>query len=379
MRTLDVAVVGAGVTGLSSALHLAERGAGRIGVFDRTGISAGASGVQPGGIRQQWGTRLNCLLARRSFAFYRDIAARLEPVADPGFRPCGYAFLAHEEATLERFRAEVSLQNELGIATRLLTPEEAQDAVPGLVGDTLVGATFNDEDGYFDRPQGVVEAFAEAARRRGVVFELAEATAIERVGDGWRVRFAGRADVVAGAVVVAAYVDSVPLVRSLGVELPIRPEDRHLFLSESIRERLLEPLVIAMDRHFAAKHLADGRVLTSDLSAEGDPALGRDRWREHIRACIRELLPQLEFVELPLLVGGVYDMTPDHQPIVDGVPGHDGVFVAAGFSGHGFMFAPVVGEGVARLVLGEGADELIGELGFARFERGRLEPEARVI
>ena len=377
--SVDVAVVGAGVTGLASAFNLAERGAGRIAVFERSGIAAGASGVQPGGVRQQWGTRLNCLLAREALEFYRDLAARLEPLADPSFRSCGYAFVVQAPETLARFREEVALQNELGIATRLLSPEETSEVIPELQVDTVLGTAFNAEDGYFDRPQGAVEAFAAAARRRGVTIEHEEAVSLEQAGDGWRVRFASGRDATAGSVVVAAYVDSVPLVRTLGVELPIRAEDRFLFLSAPIRERLLEPLVIAPDRRFAAKHLADGRVVASDLSAAGDPEAGRERWRANVRASVRELLPRLEFVDLPILAGGVYDMTPDHQPIVGHLPGHDGVVVAAGFSGHGFMLAPVIGEGVARLVLGEDPGELIAQLAFERFTAGELEPETQVI
>jgi sarcosine oxidase subunit beta len=379
MTAVDVAIVGAGVTGLSSAWHLAERGAGRICVLERAGIGSGASGVQPGGVRQQWGTRLNCLLARESLAFYRELRERLEPRVDPCFRPCGYAFLAHTTETVERFRRDVALQNELGISTQLLSPGEAVEVVPGLVADGLVGATFNADDGYFDRPQGVVEAFAEAARRRGVAFEHEEVLALEPAGAAWRLRVASGRDVVAAAVVVAAYVDSVALLRSLAVEVPIQAADRHVFFSEPIRDRLLEPLVIAPDRHFAAKQLADGRVLTSDLSAAGDPERGRERWRRHVRACVRELLPQLEYVELPLLVGGVYDMTPDGQPIVDALTSHDSVVVAAGFSGHGFMLAPVIGDAVSRLVMGEDPGAAIAQLSIERFARPELEMETQVI
>ena len=84
---IDAAVVGAGIVGLSTALHLAERGAGRIIVYERAGIGAGASGVQPGGVRQQWSTRLNCAMARDSLAFYSQLRERLQPRVDPGSAP----------------------------------------------------------------------------------------------------------------------------------------------------------------------------------------------------------------------------------------------------------------------------------------------------
>ena len=120
MRTRrDVVVVGAGVVGLSIAFQLAQRGAS-VTVLDRAGIGAGASGVQPGGVRQQWGTRVNCLLARESMGFYADARELLRMRVDPGFRACGYLFLAHSDSALARLRENVVLQNELDIPSRIV-------------------------------------------------------------------------------------------------------------------------------------------------------------------------------------------------------------------------------------------------------------------
>ena len=81
-------------------------------------------------------------------------------------------------------------------------------------------------------------------------------------------------------------------------------------------------------------------MLTSDLGAAGDPERGRVTWLRTVTAGIHSLLPILEYVSFPILVDGVYDVTPDHQPILDSVSPNDGLWVAAGFSGHGFMLAP---------------------------------------
>src|ERR687888_2781299 len=102
----DVAIVGAGVVGLSIAHHLSERGASVV-VYDRTGIGAGASGVQPGGVRRQWGTRIACRLASEAAAFYAEADERLSPSPPLGFARCGYLFLAHGDAALGRLRANV--------------------------------------------------------------------------------------------------------------------------------------------------------------------------------------------------------------------------------------------------------------------------------
>ena len=130
--------------------------------------------------------------------------------------------------------------------------------------------------------------------------------------------------------------------------------------------------MIAVDRGVAAKQLADGRLLASDLHAEGDPATAQDSWRRRIREQIVPLLPMLEYASLPLVIEGVYDMTPDGQPIVDEVAA--GVWVAAGFSGHGFMIAPSVGRLVADLVSGRDTPPWRDALRADRFssdDRGR--------
>ena len=232
---IDAAVVGAGIVGLSTALHLAERGAGRIIVYERAGIGAGASGVQPGGVRQQWSTRLNCAMARDSLAFYSQLRERLQPQGRPRFRPCGYLFVAHEPATLERLRRDVALQNDAGVPSQLLSGEEAAGLVPDLRVDGVLGASFCGEDGFFDRPQGVVEAFADAAQRLGVLVERLDVTSLEPVGDGFRLSFADGTSAEAGRVVIAAAVATAALARPLGIELPIAAEDRWLFLSDPIQ------------------------------------------------------------------------------------------------------------------------------------------------
>jgi sarcosine oxidase, subunit beta len=362
-RAIDVAVVGAGITGLSIAWHLRARGIGAV-VFERSGVGAGASGVQPGGVRQQWGTRVNCELARESVAFYREAGERLESRVPLRFSACGYLFVAQGDSTLEGLRANVAVQNACGVPSRMVSPAEGAELVPGLDPATLAGGAWCDEDGYFDRPQAVVEAFArEADVRQG------EAVAIE---PGPRVVLADGSRVAAGHVVVAAGADTPSL-----LDVPIQQEERFLFLSAPIAERLLEPLVVAPERRFAAKHLADGRVLASDLSAAGDPGEGLPRWRATVRDAIRELLPRLEYVDFPLLVRGIYDVTPDRQAIIGTVD--EGIWVAAGFSGHGFMLAPAVGRIVADAIAGTGEDPALRLLDAARFAEGRAIPEPQVV
>jgi sarcosine oxidase subunit beta len=374
VRHSEVVVIGAGITGLSVALHLAEAGVKPL-VVEREGVSAGASGVQPGGVRQQWSTPLNCRLARESASFFADLPSRLDSTLPLGFAQCGYAFLAHSEECLAQLAAAVSVQNAAGIRSRLLSPDEAAATVPGLATDELAGASWCGEDGYFDRPQSVVEAFAQAAWARGAELLIADVVSIAPDGDGWSLTLRDGSSILAGRVVIAAGCDTASLAATAGLELPIKREARHLFYSEPIADRILEPLVVAPERHFAAKQLADGRILASDLTASGDLEAGRAEWLGHVRQVATELLPRLTYVSYSILVTGFYDVTPDNQPVLGSVEGLPGLYLAAGFSGHGFMLAPAVGRRIADAVLGVVADDALEEFSYARFARGALQRE----
>jgi sarcosine oxidase subunit beta len=367
----DVLVVGAGVVGLSIALALRTRGA-RVVVLERAGVAEGQSGIQPGGIRLQWGTTLNCRLAIESRAWWTTAGERLDGPTTLAFDSCGYLFVAHGEAVLERLSDAVRLQNAAGVPSRVVSPAEAGRLAPGLRTESLVGATYCAEDGYMDEPRAAIAAIA-----RHLDVRRATVDAVVPDGGTWALdTTVGR--FTAPSVVVAAGADTRALVGPLGVDLPIELEPRHLFLSPPIRERLLEPLVIAPELRFAAKQLHGGRVLASDLGATGDPETEAPAWRRNVRAAVSALLPILEYVGLDVLVSGSYDVTPDRQPILGPLPGHDGLHVAAGFSGHGFMIAPAVGRIVAGGVAGE-RDTVLDILDSRRFQEGRTVPEPQVI
>ena len=368
MGGADVIVVGAGITGLSLAFFLSHAGRDVL-VLDRTGIGAGASGVQPGGVRQQWSTDVNCRLARESVEFYAHLDDELGYRVDAHLDRCGYLFVALGEHALAAMREDVALQNRNGVPSRIVDAAEAAELVPGLSTASVAGGAWCGEDGYFDRPQTVVEAFA-----RGVRVERADVLALR---PGWELH-TRIGTVRARTVVLATGTETRALLAPLGVDLPIEPEMRHLFLSEPVAERLVEPLVVAGERSFAAKHLANGRVLASDLAAAGDAAQHRERWRATVARGIDELLPALSYVSFPVLASGLYDVTPDHQPIVGPIEQCDGLWVAAGYSGHGFMLAPAISRRLAGAIL-EGRSAPIPEFSPDRFDGERLTLERNVV
>ncbi len=375
----EIAIIGAGIIGLSIAWHLAERGVRGITVYDRVGIGAGATSIQPGGVRQQWSTEIACRIAREAYEFYMSFDDRLAVDSRPSLTSCGYVFVARGQNELDRLRTTVALQNRLGIPSRILTPQETGEIVPGLAPEAIAGASFCADDGYFDRPLAVVAGFAEACRRHGVRFVDGRIAGLGLDGAGLRMVLGDGTTAGAARVVLATGHDTPELTAPLGYDLPIRREPKYLFYSQPIRERLLEPLVTSHEDHFAAKHLADGSVLASDLTAAGEPKTGRAHWYSHIRRTITELVPILEYVTFPVLVEGFYDVTPDRQPILGALDDEQRLWTASGLNGRGLMMAPAIGRLLADALTDANRPRELQALGAERFAADRLLPESQVV
>jgi sarcosine oxidase subunit beta len=187
-------------------------------------VSRGASGIQPGGVRRQWGTRLNCLLSTESYAFFRDLDAQLGIADTPVLEPCGYVFVADTDVTLERMRRDVELQRSLGIPSQLLSPDELTDVVPGFGVDGAIGAAYCREDAYFDRPQRA----SSSSRRRRNGGRGSSSEASRRRPRRRPLACLHRRDGALAETVVVAAGESRALLALLEIELPIVAQAKYL-------------------------------------------------------------------------------------------------------------------------------------------------------
>jgi sarcosine oxidase, subunit beta len=360
-------IIGGGVIGCAIAYWLTELGVRDVVLLEKDVLAGGETGICPGGIRQQFDREADCILARHSVRFYEHIAERLEAEHPFTFERSGYLFVAHEQQTLEQYRHNVTLQNRLGIPSRMLTPGEIRTLVPEISVDGVRGASFCDEDGFLEDCHGVTFSFVAAARRRGLRTMLhTEARALGAAsGGGWEVQ---TTDGALGAthVVLAAGVASAALAQSLGLRLPIREVKRRLLFTQPSAPGRLRPLLVAADRGVAAKQLNGGVFY-----------LGWLRETEHaddlafIEASLSSastVLPMFGDLGAKRIVRGRYDLTPDHRPILGAVPGFPGIHIATGFSGHGFMIAPAVGEIVACGVCEKDCPLPVAPFSLARFD-----------
>jgi sarcosine oxidase subunit beta len=376
--TADVVIIGGGVMGVSAAHHLTGKGCRGVVLLEREEFfGAGATGQNAGGVRHQFSTAINIELSRRSIQMLRDFHEELNQELSLNF--CGYLFLLDNEKDLERFRANVELQNRLGVGTRLLEPSELEAMVPEIRLEGMVGGTFYDGDGLAD-PAGVVQGYVSSARRQGATL-LTNTPAIQlRIEDG-RVRAVRTPNgwISTESVLIAGGPWSAQIGRIAGIDLPVAPVRRQIAVTESIPG--LDPsfpFVIDFSRSLYF-HYEGGGILTGmsnpDQSPGFDTSVDED-WRlVHFEQAIRRM-PLLADAAIAAEWAGLYEVTPDHQPILGRLPHAEGLFACTGFSGHGFMHGPICGLLVAEEILDGAASTVnIDPLRWDRFARGETSGE----
>jgi sarcosine oxidase subunit beta len=381
VETADVVVVGAGAVGCSIALHLAERRAGRIVVLDRGPIGGGSTSRGSGGVRLQFGTAINIQLSLRAVPFFEQFAKRFG--VDPQYQQRGYLFLAHDEELLAAFRGNLALQAAHGVPSREVGPAEIRELVPYLNLDDVFGGAYCAKDGRLD-PAIVVRAFADRARELGV--EIRERVAVTGLSrDGERVTGVETATgPIASTVVVNACGPwAAALSAFAGVDEPVTPLRRQQFLTEPTdKVPRPTPFVVDGDRSFSFHSLGD--QIRAGMTRPGERSGWDDRAEWDLVPLIRQRLahraPVLADLEIVSAYAGLYEMSPDAHGIVGWAPGVSGLLLCNGFSGHGIMHSPVMGELVAEIILDGAAHTIdLAPLRPTRFAENDANREALAI
>jgi sarcosine oxidase subunit beta len=343
-----IVVAGAGAVGASIAYHLAQSGADDVVLCDTGDIASGATGKAMGGVRQQFSTEAEVQLARASVELFRELG-------EPLFSPVGYLFLATSGERWERLQARAEHQRSLGV------PVDEVDAsrVRGLRVDDVHGAVICLEDGTAD-PAGVTRELVRRAAANGV--DVRERTDAR--------------EIAADVLVVACGARSPQLVH----ELPIRPLVRQLVDVGPVDGLPADlPMVVEDETTF---HFRRRDACLRLAYREPAPRWSTDEVvDESLVAEVREMLahryPSAAHAPIDRAWAGLYDMTPDAHPIIGFV--RDDVYVAAGFSGHGFMQSPAVGRAVADELLGASPSFDLAPYRLERFGGDEVFPEELVL
>ena len=382
--TADAVIIGGGINGLATAYELAQQGLKNIVVVEKNYIGSGSTGRCGGGIRQQWTTEENIKLAQESVSMYEDMSAMLG--YQVFFRQGGYLMITESEDDLPALRQAVALQNQCNVPTEFLPPEDCRRIVPDLNIANLKGASFCPKDGTA-YPFAVVWGYAKACHKMGVkIFIRTSVTEVKHQDGRIRGVDTDRGPISAPILINCAGPWARSLAAKVGVELPNRQERHEIMVSESLKP-FLDPMVISITNGIYFSQSMRGEI----VGGIGDAA--EPHWvepedfdtRSQLRFAVRfakaliGYYPRAARVRMMRQWAGMYDVTPDHRPILGGVPGLDGYYHICGFSGHGFMLGPVAGRRMARYITTGQPDQIIENLSMDRFERGDIQADAFVV
>ncbi|MEU7176851.1 MULTISPECIES: NAD(P)/FAD-dependent oxidoreductase [Streptomyces] len=377
----DVVIIGGGVIGASIAFHLAEADAGQVLLLERDEPASGSSGKPIGGVRAQFSDPLNIRLGLRSLDAWRGFARR--PGADIGLDRVGYLFLLADESELATFTQGVEIQNALGVPSRIISPRAARDLCPYVDPHTIVAAAYSPADGYA-LPGAAVAGYLRAARRLGATVRThCPVTAIDTADGTVQAVRTPYGTVRTHTVVCCAGAWSGAVGALAGVELPVTPLRRQIAFTGPLRPA---PPRIPFTLDFGSTLYFHNDGADGLLMGLSDPAQqpGFERrftreWLRPFRTAAARRTPELARVPVTGGWAGLYEMTPDRNALI-GEAGHPDRFLyATGFSGHGFLQAPAVGELVRDLCLGREPFLDVGPLAATRFDGRVNRPEAHII
>lgn len=378
MQTADVIVVGGGCIGASAAMHLASRRIGRVILVERHSLASGTTGKSTAILRQHYGTRLMARLARESLEVFRNFPDAVGGTA--GFVQTGYVIVV-DQADRPALEHNVALQRSVGVETFLLEPEDIQELAPGIYTDDVAAGAYEPETGYAD-PHLTTLAFAERAREGGA--RILQHTLVREVlVDRGKVRGVSTSagEIKAPVVLLAAGVWGARLAARVGWQLPVVATRHPICIFK--RPGAVGPQPIIGDR-ISMSYLRPERDLTlvgSMDPRDNDSAVDPDSYSAGVTSTEVEVAAARFAHRFPAAresaftggYAGIYDATPDLQPILDACPSIAGLYCSLGFSGHGFKFSPIIGRLIANLITEQGAnDPALDLFSSERFANGQF-------
>ncbi|HEY8645885.1 MAG TPA: FAD-binding oxidoreductase [Gaiellaceae bacterium] len=374
----EVVVVGGGVMGTSISFHLAEAGCDVL-LLERDALASGSTSRAAGGVRAQFSDELNIAIALRSLEAFDRFDSR--PGGEIDLHKVGYLFLLDREEDVRVFERSVALQNAHGVPSRLIDPAEAKRLSPLAGVDGVIAATFCPIDGHAS-PESVVQGYAAGARAHGAVIETGcDLTGIEVEGGEIRAVQTSRGRVAASTVICAAGVWSPAVGVMVGLPLPVVPYLREVGFTRPLPGVGRPPLTIdfttSLYFHGEGEGLLFGMADPAQppgLDARRDPD-----WLEKVFGVAERRAPTLCDAGIAGGWSGFYEATPDHNALIGEWGGVSRFLYATGFSGHGFLQGPAVGEIVRDLVLERTPFVDVAPLAVERFSTASLRPEHNII
>ena len=384
MEKFDVIVIGGGVIGTSVAFHLARLGSKNVLLLERDMVGSGTTSQSSGILRTHYSVRENVELAKRSWEAFKQFPAYVgDHEASCGLVQCGYLISAAEGDKLEPLRASLKQQAAQGVRLEYLSRQQAAELLPIASFDDAALIGFEPEAGFADATM-VAMCFAKAARRGGV--KIREGVAVTKLLlEGRRVVGVATSagDFWCDTVVSTQNIWTPELADWIKSPMPLVPE-RHAVLalecadapytsSMPVFKDLSSPGMLYCRSYGGRQMLVSeglvGEKLAVSDAEQGDVPLD---YVAEIGAQVARRFPAYEAAGLASSWTGVYDVTPDWNPVLGRLPDLDGLVVGYGFSGHGFKLSPMVGRVLAQETLGLPTDVSLKPYSIERFSNGAL-------
>ncbi len=376
----SVVVVGGGVMGVSIAYHLAEAGVSNVVLLDKDSLGSGSTCKAAGGVRAQFSDPVNITLGARSLETFANFPVLFDQEID--FHQVGYLFLLSTPAAVAAFEANVALQNDLDVPTRMISVNEAKRMSPLICTDGLLAAAYSPIDGHCT-PESVLLGYASAARRAGAtLFPHCGVTGIDARDGRVHAVHTQRGTIRTDTVICAAGAWSAEIAAWAGVDLPVTPLRRQILITEPVPG--LDPntpFTIDFDTSYYFHREGKGLLLgMSDPYETPGFKLGQsDDWLPRIGEAIQRRTPALADTGIASGWAGLYEMTPDHNALIGRADDVEGFLYATGFSGHGFLMGPAVGEVMRDLYLRQTPFVDVSTLSVDRFATADRRPELNIV
>jgi len=379
--TAEVLVVGGGAIGVSIAFHLAEAGVREVVLLERDELGHGSTSKAAGGVRAQFSDRINIELGARSLAAFARFAEH--PGQEIDLHRVGYLFLLSTPEDVASFERDVALQNALGVRSRMIDVDEAAALSPLIATDGLLAAAHSPDDGHCT-PESVVLGYARGARRHGATLRGGvTVTGVDVLGGEARTVHTDHGPITTGTVICAAGAWSQAIGQMVHTPLPVTPLRRQIVFTEPVPD-LPEIVPFTIDFSTSFYFHREGRGLLMGMSdPDQEPGFHldySDDWLPRLGEAMRVRAPRLLDVGLRGGWAGLYEVTPDHNALIGRSSTTPNVLYATGFSGHGFLQAPAVGEVIRDLYLGRTPFVDTTPLSADRFTHGDAgRPESHIV